>query len=57
MEPAHPLSQLETEGETHSEPVWELPPISPPPRPRCRSCHRDDRPVFGSVCAWCRDRE
>ena len=43
--------------ESLEEPVFELPPIQQPRRPRCRSCQRNDRPIFGSVCGWCSDRE
>jgi hypothetical protein len=58
MESSQEVSQVGADGrEPHEEPVCTLPPIQQPQRPRCRSCQRNDRPVFGSVCGWCSDRE
>lgn len=56
MEPIQDPSRCEIEGEPGPE-GGELPPISMPTRPSCRSCHRNDRPVFGNVCGWCGARE
>jgi hypothetical protein len=33
-----------------------LPPLQAPTRVACRACRRDDRPVWGGICAWCQDR-
>lgn len=56
MEPRRDLSRVEADAEAPVE-AYELPPISLPPRPRCRSCRRNDRPVFGNICGWCSARE
>jgi hypothetical protein len=58
MESNQEISHVGADGvESPEDPVYKLPPIQPSRRPRCRSCQRDDRPIFGSVCSWCSDRE
>jgi len=58
MESTHELSHVRADDtESPVEPVYTLPPIRQPTRPRCRSCHRNDRPVFDGVCSWCNDGE
>ena len=58
MESSREISGVGAEGtESLEEPVCKLPPIQLPKRPHCRSCQRNDRPIFGSVCGWCSDRE
>jgi hypothetical protein len=33
-----------------------LAPLQTPTRVQCRACGRNDRPVWGGICAWCQDR-
>jgi hypothetical protein len=52
----HPSREMDGD-DLQGEPVHELPPIQPATRQPCRGCGRSDRPVFGSVCGWCSERE
>lgn len=58
MASSHTMHHAGAEGEESSDELTHrLPPIQQPPRPHCRSCGRNDRPIFSSVCGWCSDRE
>ncbi|MEN8182988.1 MAG: hypothetical protein ABFS46_10685 [Myxococcota bacterium] len=53
LEPGTGSSGAEPETPT----VPKLPPIQAPARIHCRSCRREDRPVFSGLCGWCSERD